>query len=330
MSSQAEPLTPPVAELLETVLHPRGRRYAGQPFDVSSRHSIQIVAQVDQSELIRRQQEFVVIDYFYHDGKYWRARIPLSGVQQIFGQAFNFSKPKTRPGPNGPELIVDHQGVPKRTIPIVNHVQCRFTFAPDRPIELFPLRGDATSAPQHQLFDLIYSIEVVGPLGVRFNLWDAMRGNLISAHRILSLREMVFERIVVENMYVLESAPIPLDERKRRAALTAALLRSHRAGMTETYYLCHCWGTNNCTSTPLQEIDRIADYNFWNRMGSMLYRLPISPRLYLRLRGLDSDHSVRKLVRDEFREYISDPETVRRKREYVRLRTRALRTRRKA
>jgi hypothetical protein len=322
MSSQTESLR---STQLQELLRPRGRRYAGQPFDVSSRHSIQIVPQDESGELIRHGHETAVVDFFYHEGSYWRARIPLSGVEQVIGQAFNFSRPKTRQGPNGPELIVDALGVPQRKLPFVNHVQCRFKFALNQPIKLFPLRGDMSGAGQHELFDLIYSVEVVGPLGVRFNLRDAMCGNLISAHRILSIQEMVFERIVVENMYVLEGAPIPLDATKRRAALTAALLRSHRAGMNETYYLCHCWGTNNCTSTPLQEIDRIADYRLRHRIGSMLYRLPISPRLYLRLRGLDADPSVRKLVREEFRDYVGDPETSRRKREYVRQRTRALR-----
>ena len=136
----------------------------------------------------------------------------------------------------------------------------------------------------------------------------------------MSTREMVFERIVVENMYVLESAALPLDDAQRCAALTASIIRSHRAGMEETYYLYRCFRTNNCTSSPFHEIDRIAHYNFLQRLGSHLYRLPLNPRLYLRLRGLDADPSVRKLVRAEFQAYISDPETVRRKRAYVRVR----------
>jgi hypothetical protein len=311
--------------LLQKILHPRGRRYAGQPFDVSSRHSIQMVNESGGVDLMDPQREFVVVDHFYHESQYWRARVPLSGVQQIFGQAFNFSKPKTRPGPNGPELVVDHQGVPKRTIPGLNHVQCRFVFSAHSPIRLYPLGSSAEHTPHHELVDMIYSIEAVGPLGVRFNFRDAFMGNLISAHRLLSGREMVFERIVVENMYVLESPPLPLDEHKRRAALVASVLRSHRAAMNETYYLFRCFGTNNCTSTPLREIDRIADYRFLNRLGAMLYRLPIHPRLYLRLRGLDSDRTVRKLVRDQFTDFVNDPETIRRKRAYVRARTQALR-----
>jgi hypothetical protein len=269
--------------------------------------------------------EFVVVDGLYHQGQFWRARIPLDGVCGIHGQAFNFSKPKTKAGEQGPELMVDYQGVPKRKIPGLNHVQSRFVFAADRMVGLYPLEGDTSGEPRERIGDIIYSIEAVGPLGVRFNMRDALMGNLISAHRLLSTQEMVFERIVVENMYVLESPELPLDAAKRRAALTASILRSHYAGMGETYYLLSCCRTNNCTSTPLREVDRIADYTPLQRLATLLYRLPLSPRLYLRLRGLDSDPSVRRLVRDEFAEFIHNPATIQRKREYVRSRTRALR-----
>jgi hypothetical protein len=315
---------------LQSLLKPRGQRYTGQLFDISSRHSIQIVGDSSPAALIAPDLSHVVIDYFYHEGTYWRARVPLDGVQHVFGQAFNFSKARTRSGENGPELIVDHQGVPKPSMRWLNHLQSRFTFAADYSVELYPLEGELTGEPHHRVGDLIYSIEAVGPLGVRFNLRDALAGNLIGAHRLLSTREMVFERIVVENMHVLESPPLPLSDVQRRAALTASILRSHRASMSETYYLYRVCGTNNCTSGPLREIDRIASYNLVQRLGTLLYRFPISPRLYLRLRGLDSDPKVRKLVRDEFAQYISHPETVKRKRSYVRSRTQALRAARDA
>jgi hypothetical protein len=246
-------------------------------------------------------------------------------VVAVFGQAFNFSKPRTRSGAAGPELVLDRQGVPRRRIPWLNHVQCRFQFAADRPIELHPLAAEHDARPSQHVHDLVYSIEAVGPFGVRFNLRDALAGNLIGAHRLLSTHEMVFERIVVENMHVLESPALPLDEDQRRAALVAAIVRSHRAGLGETYYLYRCCTTNNCTSNPLREIDRIVRYGFRRRLAATLFRLPLNPRLYLRLRGLDSDPSVRRLLREEFADYIRDPQTQQRKRNHVRRLTQALR-----
>jgi len=288
------------------VLMPRGSRYAGQAVDVSSRRSIEIQPSGDDNELIAANDSRCVVDFFYHEGEFWRAIIPLDGVERICGQAFNFSNPKTRRGKNGREILYDKHGLPRRTNRMLNHVQSRFTLKPDQPVELFRLRSDRSEASVHQIYDIIYSFEVVGPLGVTFNLRDALFGNMVSAHRFMSIQEMVFERLVVENQDVTESPPLPLDEREKRAVLVESVLRSHQAGMSERYYLFRMCGTNNCTSTPFQIVDRVVKYRWLPRIGSALYRLPISPRFYLRLRGLDSDPSFRKLVRSEFEAYITN------------------------
>ncbi len=128
----------------------------------------------------------------------------------------------------------------------------------------------------------------------------------------------MFERCVVEGQYVLESAPLPVSNAEKQKLLQAAMLRSHRAGMTETYYLYRCCGTNNCTTGPFEMVDRIANYTWRQRLGSWLYRLPLSPRLYLRARGLDADPSHRKILRDEFTDYIQEKATQQRKRDHVR------------
>jgi hypothetical protein len=299
------------------VMPPRSR-YAGQPLDASSRHSITISSGANDATLIPANATHATVDFFFHAGSYWRALIPLDGVRELCGQAFNFSKPRMRRGPTGPEILRDRQGLPKRTVPLLNHVQCRFAFESDQPVQLFPMNAGEEGEAAHRIHDFVYSLEAVGPQGISFNLRDAVSGNLISAHRFLSTQEMVFERIVVENQCVTESPPLPLDSGQRRSLLVKSLLRSHAAGMTETYYLYRVCGTNNCTSSPLQILDQVVAYRGAARLGAALYRLPISPRFYLRVRGLDADPTLRKLVRTEFDEYIQDPATQQRKRDHVR------------
>jgi hypothetical protein len=306
---------------------PRGSRYAGQAVDIASRRSIEIQPGGDRSELIDAKDSHSVVDFFFHEGQFWRAIIPLNGVDQVFGQAFNFSKPRTRRGDNGREILFDKHGLPRRTIPILNHVQSRFTLRPDQPVELYPLGSDEFGSPVHRVHDIIYSFEAVGPVGISFNIRDGLTGNLMSAHRFVSIQEMVFERLVVENQYVTESPPLPLENREKRALLTESLLRSHRAGTTERYYLFRIFGTNNCTSSPFQIVDNVVKYQWTQRLGSALYRLPLSPRFYLRVRGLDSDPSFRKMVRSEFEAYIGNARTQQRKRDHVR---RQIRIRRNA
>ncbi len=181
-------------------------------------------------------------------------------------------------------------------------VQTRITMKPEQPIKLYPLRCEDFGDPAHVVSDLIYSVEAIGPPGVVFNLRDGLCGNLLSAHRFLTVQEMVFERLVVQNQVVMESPPLPLDENEKRELLVRSLIRGHRAGMTETYYIFRLCGTSNCTSNPLQVLDSVVRYDLRQRLGSLFYRLPLSPRFYLRIRGLDLNPSFRKFVQTEFAE----------------------------
>lgn len=289
---------------------PSWSRYAGQAIDDNGRHSIQL-------QLPTGDGRDATVDYFYHSGEYWRAVMPLDGVKNVYGQAFNFSRPKTRKGRSGPEIRYNKEGHPKRTLPFLNHLQSRFVFKQEKPVLLYPLQGTGEGDAVHQIHDIIYSIEATGPPGVGFNLRDALLGNLLCAHRFLSTEEMVFERIAVENQYISESPTLILEPTEEQALLQNSLERSHQAGMTEPYFLVGLCGTNNCTSNPLQILDKVVNYTWPEWIGANLYRLPISPRFYLRVRGLDTDPGYRRFVREEFAEHLKDPAIRKRKREIV-------------
>ena len=305
---------------------PRRSRYAGQTVDTTSRRSIEIQSGHAGRPTIDVGDRLVEVDHFYHEGTFWRAVIPLDGVQDVFGQAFNFSRPRTRRGARGREIVFNRHGLPKRVNPILNHLQSRFVLQPGQDVALYPLGAATSGTPACRLRDLVYTVEAVGPPGVSYNLRDALLGNLLSAHRWLSATEMVFERIVVENQYVTESPALPLSAAQKRKLLVASLLRSHKAGMSEIYYLYRPCGTNNCTSSPFQLLDEVADYSLAQRIGSMLYRLPLNPRFYLKVRGMDADSSVRSLVREEFDDYIADATTRQRRATYVRQKKQARRS----
>lgn len=300
--------------------------YSGQPVDVSRRRSI--VIRQFPAESSASDVDELTVDHFLHEGQFRTAVIPLSGVAGVFGQSFNFSAVRTRRTPAGTEVIRNRYGLPKRKLPILNHVQSRFQFPAGMGVRLYPLFDTALLEPITVIDDFVYSLEVTGPPGVKFSFRDGLRGNLLSAHRLLSTREMVFERLVVENQTLTESPPLPLSDVEMRCLLFESLCRSHRAGMTEPYYLYRFCGTNNCTSSPFQILDRVVPYRLPHRIGSLLYRLPLHPRFYLRVRGLDAGPGRRRLVRDEFAEYIEHSETRARKRDHVRRLNAARRARR--
>ncbi len=154
-------------------------RYKGERLDASSRHSIRVKQPqtLESEELVGS----VVVDYFYHAGQFWTAVVPLGQVAELLGQAFNFSKVKTRKGPDGPEKVYDADGVPVRTIWALNHLQTRFRLLPGANVELYPLGSEPSGQPVYTVDDFVYSIEAVGPLGVHFGFRDGLNGSLISA-----------------------------------------------------------------------------------------------------------------------------------------------------
>ena len=295
----------------------RQTRPSPETADLSAKRSIQIR---------ERSEQHVIVDYFYHAGEYWTALIPLV-VAEVYGQSFNFSKLRTRRGKSGPEVVLDKDGYPKPKFSFINHLQTRFQLPPSQSVKLFPLidapqsetkRDQDWSNPSHCIDDFIYSVEATGPPGVAFDFKNGLAGTLLCMHRFLSTQEMVFERIVVQGYYLWESPPLPLCDSEKSSVLMSSLDRSDRAGLEEIYYLYRCCGTNNCTSNPFQIVDECVDYSWLQRLGSLVYRLPLNPRLYLRIRGLDSDPTYRKLVRTDFEDYILDSTTQQRKRDVVR------------
>lgn len=296
--------------LAECPVMPAWSKYAGKPIDLTSRRSIE---QVDSGS-----QDTIVVDYFYHGGEFWRAVFPVDGVREVRGQAFNFSEMRTRVTKEGREVVLDRRGLPKRKIPIAYHVQTRFSMDPSKPVRLYPLGTTEFDEPTHELLEWVYTIEANGPVGWDFSISNGMRGHLLSVHRFISMEDMVFERIAVENQYVTETPALPISDDAKQELLRRSIARSSQAGMTERYILFGCWGTNNCTSNPFRILDEVVRYRFRHRLGALFFRLPIAPRLYLRMRGLDVDPQSFKLVRDEFAEFIERPEIKKRKRTYVR------------
>ena len=285
------------------------KAYSAEELDLSSRRSIEIKDLDDQQ---------AIVDYVYHEGQYWTAVIPLRALDSIRGQVFNFSGYKRRQLGTGNEIVYDRDGLPKPKWSFVNHVQSRFCFLPERPVRLYELGASPHGDPVTEICDLVYSIEAVGPPGVLFNFQNGMSGRMICAHRFVSMQEMVFERIVVLGYHLRESPPLPLTKDQNESVLRQSIQRSDRAGLDEPYHLFRCCGTNNCTSNPFSIIDDCVTYRGVRKLAVFFYRFPIHPRLYLRIRGLDSDPSQRHLVRDEFADFIAADSTKKRKRAVVR------------
>ena len=263
-------------------------RFKGQPIDVRTRRSIAIVAE---------DQDTLTVDHFFHRGQFHRAVIPRNAVKRIHGQLFNFSS-----------------GAWLRN-PMLNHAQARFVLDPAHPIRLYPM-DRPPAEPIATLHDIVYSVEVASPHGVSWDLAYAF-GDLVCAHRLLSTEEVLFERVVLGGYRVRQSAELRLTPDERNRALESVLRRSHAAGMHQPYYLIdrHLRATN-CTSSILDVLDEIlaCRYTPMQRLISrMLWRLPLHPRRYLRLRSALPSAAAMPALNEELAALAASPGMLRRR-----------------
>ncbi len=275
---------------------PAWSAYAGEEFNLTERRPLTILSETDES---------FVVDGFYHRGEFWRSVLPKRGVSQIIGQQLNFSKPKRQ-----------QDGASMPSIRMLNHVQARLIMAADCGARLYPTGAEPFGEPAHYLTDFCYSVEAVGPYGRRWNPADALLGNLAIVHRFLSIQDVVFERIILARMSVVQSPPLPLAPQQRDTMLCEAIRESHATGLDRPYFMFRVPGTaTNCTSEPLKLLDRVLRTP---REQRFFHRLPIWPRGYLKLRGLWQDGEPHPTLNEQMAAWIDSEEAKQRRKIHVR------------
>jgi len=265
-------------------------RFKGQPIDARTRRSVKLLNQTDSH---------YVIDYFFHHGTFYLAKIPIQGLESIYGQRFNF-KEITQASQTG------------FYNPFLNHAQIRLQFSKDTPVTLFPLGSDSDSCdkPLHTITDIIYSVEIVGPKGTTWSL-PLSFGDMVAAHRMMSMEEMVFERLVLKNYLVKQSPPLLLSNEEIHRGLEIIIKNADAAGMSQPYYLIRFLGARNCTSELFSILDSVISnrYSFVQKcISKILWRLPIGLKKYLSFRGVFDSSNKMPTVNEEFEEFLTSQE----------------------
>lgn len=243
-------------------------KYNGQEVDRRFRRSI---------EILDEDRTSFLVDHFFHDGKFYRARIPKTGVEHIIGQRFNFDQRATNNSSGW---------LPAFRNPALNHAQTRFLLSRDSPIELY---SETSERPVEQIYDFVYTLEAVGPRGVSWSHQDAY-GNLAAAHRIVSTKEVFFERVLLNKYLVIQTPPLLIPQEKKDEALQLVIQNSDAAGPLQPYYLWKGgFDANNCTSEPFRLLDTLMkdEYGMLQRLAARIFRrLPVALRSYLDFRGV--------------------------------------------
>jgi hypothetical protein len=250
-------------------------RYKGHAIDNRTRRSIKLIEETDG---------YFIVDYFFHEGDFYTAKIPKNSIKEIKGQRFNFSQYN----------------------PLVNHAQIRITLNKNFFIELYKIGQYTDEKPLHKIDDFVYSIEVTGPLGKSWSLKDAF-GAFVSAHRFVSTSEVVFERVTLGNYEMNQSPPLKFSDSQLEVILEHIVHRAHKAAdMSERYYLINLFfGATNCTSEMFKMLDRIKkdEYTIPQKLlAKCMWRLPFALKLYLKVRGVVDYSMPRQTLNKEFSE----------------------------
>ena len=203
-----------------------------------------------RSELLRRDGgETLLVSNFKHEGRYWKARIPLRAAR-----AADVGFEEFRAG--------------------IFHVFLMFHFDERHPVVLFPQEGDAGV---RRVFELVISPEGIPPKRGKYNFFDAYMGRYLTGVRLLS-KEEFGDRSIRKLKHKVTLYGLEMPAPKVPELLSAGLQAIHRASFTEVYGLL----SNNCATKTLDLIDRVvkpdvAAYPFYYRLLYPLERaLPIA------------------------------------------------------
>jgi hypothetical protein len=85
--------------------------------------------------------------------------------------------------------------------------------------------------------------------------------------------------------------------------LEGAIRESHTAGLTRPYFMFRLpFTATNCTSEPLKLLDEVLRTP---RLRRSLYRFPVHPRGYLKLRGLWQDGPPAPTLNEQMAEWLA-------------------------
>jgi hypothetical protein len=195
-------------------------KYKDKCLDTSEQRNIRILRDRQAAPFSPTKDEMVVAN-FRHGGKFWIAKIPLGGVEQLIVQREDFG-----------------------TLIPAAHAQLRFKMKPGQEIVLYPQNTDPKPKPVHRLSDLVYSAEPVGPEDVAFDIASVAVANLpganknlpqyVIATRFTSLSERAHKMITIDKHQVVQF-PLNTTNAENRKILEAGLRQSDKQGYSTLF-----------------------------------------------------------------------------------------------
>ncbi len=175
--------------------------------------------------------ETLVVANVFHDGAFWVARIPRSGVETVIFQLEYF-----------PAIVP------------AGHTQLRVRFRQDAPVVLLG-QTPRTRASRVEIRDLVLSVEALGQLGYKYDLVEGVLDNFGAVYRMTSLEAKVVH-MLIEQDHRVEQWPLALEPAEKRAILEHIAADSEARGLGTMYNTLFV----NCTNEIVRILDSAVTY----------------------------------------------------------------------
>lgn len=219
---------------------------------------------------------------FFHEGKFWYARVPDNAVEEVIFQVEYF-----------PAIVP------------AAHTQLRFRFKEGRELVLSP-QGTADLPKVAKIRDLVFSGEATfaADQPQKYDLVKGMFNHFALSLRVLSLQAKAAQ-MVTERGHQVRQILVKLSDAEKQRVFRDALKRSHAAGMSRMYNTV----LKSCTTEVFDLLDDNVHYALFNRLFAFLDRIPTNSYWYLWLRGLLYPNGGSKLpsLNDELKGILPKP-----------------------
>ncbi len=205
-------------------------KYKGMCLDIKTKRSVQI---------LENNSAYMVVTNFYHDNRWWTARVPKDGIKDTIFQIALF----------------------ETSVPFIvaAHTQIRMIFDSQNPVVLVPqnLEDQKAGVSSLALTDVVYSVEYIAPPGVSYSLLKGQFNKLGIVGRFLSMKSRAAEELKGDSKEIIKQIPLDLSSSEKSAFLENAMLQSERMGLKEMYNTVQ----KNCTTELFTILDDSIKYS---------------------------------------------------------------------
>lgn len=255
---------------------------AGLCMDTSFRRAVDLLAEGDALAYGGRPSEEWVISNFYHEGRFWVARIPKNGVKDVIFQVEHFS--------TGSQV----GDVVNEVVLISGHGQVRFDMKDGQEVVLVPQRPeDRSKLSNVRLASFVVSGEAIQKPNDHFGLVSGLKNDFAIGKRFVSLSSKAKDMVVdqghrVDQYRIKPHRDAAKRDARRQEFLAAAVQQSVRQAQAIRANNPEMYNTafEMCFTEAFDIFDKVTEYLPIQRRLVWKKRVPALMGYYLFQRGL--------------------------------------------